>query len=135
MGVVIAILVIALLGATWYVGYDIGYGEGHRSGYYNGEQAGITACQQEYQQIMAEQERMWRERCNYLEAEYQKTISEYEGEMTEAELVIIHQEHENAELRNIINQIETEMARMENENPSSDFGGIEDLLNLIWMFV
>ena len=135
MGIVIAILVIALLGATGYTGYDVGYDEGHRSGYYYGEQAGITACQQEYQQVVAEQERMWSKQYNDLETKHQKMISEYNAEMSGAEQVIYRQERENMELRNIINQIETEMTGMKNQHPSSDFGGIEELLNLIWLFV
>ena len=106
MGIVIAILVIALLGATGYTGYDVGYDEGHRSGYYYGEQA----CIAEYEQAVEEFERMWSQRYSNLE-------------------------HENMELRNIINQIETEMTGMKNQHPSSDFGGIEELLNLIWLFV
>ena len=129
MGLCIVILVIALIGATGYIGYDIGHSDGYSTGYYSGKQACITEYQNRIDflnQQISEQEAKIQQYENKLmicEQDLSKYIQAYTGS-----------QKENTELRNVIEELSTEIEKLRIEQPTSDFGDIDDLIELaLWL--
>ena len=159
IGVCVIIFVIALLGATGYVSYDIGHSDGYSSGYYSGK----YACIAEYQsrinslnQQVSEQSTEIRQikvslnDCKQDLSEYtrayvtsqqnlrssQQNVQNWKGEYYEAHSEATETRKENVELRNVIEDLQTEIEKLRVEQPTSDFGDIDDLINLaFWLLL